>query len=283
MKHINEIVKNIKVKEEPAMPAGLKFLDENLGGLYPGELTIISGEANCGKTVVMIRQIHQLAIERKVPVMIAMNGMSERTFLACMTAYYCSLFTRDVRKVFTDPLCHEDVESYLALLHESPIYIMENHEFEKIHDLQLKEFVDENGIQAIFVECMGFYCENTNEQKQFARRLKLLAKRLNVMIVGEYHNWTDDDYSALSIRQFENNEVIMFADNIIGIIDFQDHGIYQDEKGNNLRGKVRLKIIKHKGMLSDEKDVIVTKMRLFVRSNSRATYIDGSGDALFDW
>lgn len=283
MKHINEIVKNISVKEEPAKTAGLKFLDENIGGLYPGEFTVICGDANCGKTAVMIRQIHQLAMEKKVPVMMVLNGMSERTFLACMTAYYCSLFTRDVRKVFTDPLCHEDVESYLTLLHESPIYIMESHEFETINDLQLKEFVDENGIQAIFVECMGFFCESSIEQNHFARRLKLMAKKLNVTIVGEYHFFTNDDYPALSIRQFENNDVIMFADNIIGIIDFQQQGIKQDERGNNLRGKVRLKIMKHKGMLSDGKDVIVTKMRLFVRSNSRATYIDGSGEALFDW
>lgn len=280
MKHINEIVKNYRVKEEPAMTAGLKFLDENLGGLYPGELTIISGEANCGKTAVMIRQIHQLAMEKKEPVMIVLNGMSERTFLACMTAYYCSIFTKDVRRVFTDPLCLAEVESYMKLLHECPIYIMESHEFEKIHDSQLREFVKENGIQAIFVECMGFFCESSIEQKYFARRLKLMAKNLNVTIVGEYHFFTNEDYPALSIRQFENNDVIMFADNIIGIIDFQHHGINIDEKGNDLRGKVRLKIIKHKGVMSEDKDVIVTKMRLFVRSNSTATYIDGDRESV---
>ena len=168
----------------------------------------------------------------------------------------------------------------MKLLHECPIYIMERHEFEMIHDSQLREFIEDNGIQAIFVECMGFFCESSIEQKYFARRLKLMAKNLNVTIVGEYHFFTNEDYPALSIRQFENNDVIMFADNIIGIIDFQQHGTKVDEKGNDLRGKVRLKIIKHKGVMSEDKDVIVTKMRLFVRSNSTATYIDGDSESV---
>lgn len=275
MVHIKEFIDHVKDVKDVAMGFGMKFLDENIGGLYPGELTVICGDANCGKTAVMIRQIHQLAMEKKLPVMMVLNGMSERTFLACMTAYYCSLLTKDVRKVFTDPLCNEDVENYMKLLQECPIFIMECHEFEKIHDSQLKEIVEEKGIHAIFVECMGFFCESTIEQEYFGRKLKLLAKTLSVSIVGEYHFFTNEDYPALSIRQFENNDVIMFADNIIGIIDFQHHGINIDEKGNDLRGKVRLKIIKHKGVMSEDKDVIVTKMRLFVRSNSTATYIDG--------
>ena len=280
MVHIKEFIDHVKDVKDVAMGFGMKFLDENIGGLYPGELTVICGDANCGKTAVMIRQIHHLAVEKKVSVMMVLNGMSERTFLACMTAYYCSIFTKDARKVFADPRCHEDVENYMKLLHECPIYIMERHEFEMIHDSQLREFVKENGIQAIFVECMGFFCESSIEQKYFARRLKLMAKNLNITIVGEYHFFTNEDYPALSIRQFENNDVIMFADNIIGIIDFQHHGIKVDEKGNDLRGKVRLKIIKHKGVMSEDKDVIVTKMRLFVRSNSTATYIDGDRESV---
>ena len=280
MKHINELVKNYKAKEEVAITAGLKFLDENIGGLYPGELTIICGDANCGKTAIMIRQIHQLAMEKKLPVMMVLNGMSERTFLACMTVYYCSLLTKDVRKVFTDPLCNDDVENYMKLLQECPIFIMECHEFEKIHNSQLKEIVEKKGIRAIFVECMGFFCESSIEQKYFARRLKLMAKNLNVTIVGEYHFFTNEDFPALSIRQFEKDNVIMIADNIIGIVDFKQQGIYVDEKGNDLRGMVSVKIIKHKGVMSEDKDVIIKKMRLFVRSNSRATYIDDDSELL---
>ena len=54
MKHIKEIVEDDRVKRAPAMTAGLRFLDENMGGLYPGELTVICGDTNCGKTAVMI-------------------------------------------------------------------------------------------------------------------------------------------------------------------------------------------------------------------------------------
>lgn len=273
MKHIKEIVEDDRVKRAPAMTAGLRFLDENMGGLYPGELTVICGDTNCGKTAVMIRQINQLAVEKRVPVMMVLNGMSEPTFLACMASYYCSLFSEDVRKVFTDPSCHEEVDNYMKLLHECPITIMESHEFEQMQDSQLKEFVEENGIQAIFVECMRFFCESLIEQEHFARRLKLMAKNLNIVIVGEYFLLTNEDYPVLSIRQCDDNGILMFADNIIGIVDFIQQNIYVDENGGNLKGKVGIKIIKHKGVVAEEKDVVIPKMRLFVRGNKYATYL----------
>jgi hypothetical protein len=44
-----------------------------------------------------------------------------------------------------------------------------------------------------------------------------------------------------------------------------------DEKGNNLRGYVRMKVIKHKGIISSGKERVFHKMRLICRSEERAS------------
>ena len=112
MRHIKDSMDRIKEQKVSDLPVGIKFLDNNLGGLYPGELTVICGDADDGKTALMIRQIHRLAIDEEIPVMIVLNGMSERTFLACMAAFYCSIITNDVHQVYSDNVCKDEVEAY---------------------------------------------------------------------------------------------------------------------------------------------------------------------------
>ncbi|MBQ9636328.1 MAG: hypothetical protein IJV36_00335 [Prevotella sp.] len=67
MKHITEIVQDIKGLEAKPLTTGLKFLDKSMGGLYPGELTVVCGDTNCGKTALMIRLIHRLTEDKKKP------------------------------------------------------------------------------------------------------------------------------------------------------------------------------------------------------------------------
>ena len=87
MRHIKDSLDMVKEQETFVLSFGMKYLDENLGGVYPGEMTVICGDADDGKTALMIRQIHRLAFDEGIPVMIVLNGTSERTFLACMAAF----------------------------------------------------------------------------------------------------------------------------------------------------------------------------------------------------
>ena len=75
----------------------------------------------------------------------------------------------------------------------------------------------------------------------------------------------------MSFQQFEADHFSNFADNIIGVLDFANHQVFVDEKGNNLRGYVRMRIMKHKGLISSGKENVFYKMRLMCRSRERAT------------
>lgn len=278
MRHIKDSINRIKEQKDAVLPVGMKFLDQQLGGLYPGEMTVICGDADEGKTALMIRQIHRLAIDEEIPVMIVLNGQSERTFLACMAAFYCSIITNDVHQVYSDNVCKDDVEAYWLMLEKKPVYFVDSKELTAKDIDNLKQFVSDNGIKVLFIEQASMMTITGWKISRLGYFLKQLAKEMQVAVVAEYEFWYNGYEQPLSFQQFENDHFSNFADNIIGVLDFANHQVFEDEKGNNLRGYVRIKIMKHKGIISSGKEHVFYKMCLMCRSRERATLYETKMD-----
>ena len=270
MRHIKESIDQVKNQDVSALPFGLEFLDDYLGGLYPGEMTVICGDADDGKTALVIRQIHRLAFDEEIPVLMVLNGMSEHTFLACMAAFYCSIITNDVHQVYTDSDCKEEVEAYWHLLERKPVFLADTKDISAMDSDSIKQFVSAKGIKAVFFEQASVMTINGWKISRLGYYLKQLAKELQVAIVAEYEFWYNDYEQPLSFQQFEKNHFSNFADNIIGLLDFANHQVFMDEKGNNLRGFVRMRVMKHKGIVSSNKENVFHKMLLLCRSDERA-------------
>ena len=270
MRHIKESIDQVKNQDVSALPFGLEFLDDYLGGLYPGEMTVICGDADDGKTALVIRQIHRLAFDEEIPVLMVLNGMSEHTFLACMAAFYCSIITNDVHQVYTDSDCKEEVEAYWHLLERKPVFLADTKDISAMDSDSIKQFVSAKGIKAVFFEQASMMTIKGWKISRLGYYLKQLAKELQVAIVAEYEFWHNDYEQPLSFQQFEKNHFSNFADNIIGLLDFANHQVFMDEKGNNLRGFVRMRVMKHKGIVSSNKENVFHKMHLLCRSDERA-------------
>lgn len=267
MKRIEEVLNDLQPLK--AMPTGVKFLDENLGGLYPGEITMVCGYANDGKTALMIRMIHHLCFDNGVPVLMILNNTNEQTFLSCMAAYFCSIICEDVHKVNVD---HDGTKTYWQLLREKPFYMANQKELnEEIEDF--KKAIKNHGIKAIFVEeASGFQVpgERWNKTSVF---LKGLAKELQVAMVVEQEFNSDCEYwcgrSPFCLTRFEQTDLVNYADNVIGIMDYANHGNH-DEQGRDMSGLVNLIIMKHKGLASIRKDVFLRRITLYCRDWRRA-------------
>lgn len=66
MEHITSIIdKEIKKKENP-IKTGFKFLDDIIGGFYPGELTVVTGCQNSGKTAFVITQLNNISVDQHI-------------------------------------------------------------------------------------------------------------------------------------------------------------------------------------------------------------------------
>ena len=266
MKHIKEIVESVQANEGEVLTAGLKFLDENMGGLYPGELTVICGEADNEKTALMIRQINSLAVDKKTPVLMVLNGNNKRSFLACMAAYYCSIITEDVRKLFSDHICRIRVSAYMSMLKDSPLYIMEKDEFISQYT-DLRPFVEERGIRAIFIENSRWLFPDEEKKRHLGQTLKQMAMKLNVVVVAEYFIWYLGNRSLSEAQRIDGDGILDFADNIINLVDYTAHDILVDDRGNDLRGLVGLRILKHKGELAKNKETQYQRTQLLVSNN----------------
>ena len=271
MRHIKDSIDQVRNQNVSALPFGLEYIDDYLGGLYPGEMTVICGDADDGKTALMIRQIHRLAFDEEIPVLMVLNGMSEHTFLACMAAYYCSIITNDVHQVYTDDVHKDEVEAYWRLLEKKPVYLADTKDISAMDSDSIKQFVSAKGIKAVFFEQASVMTIKGWKISRLGYYLKQLAKDLQVAIVAEYEFWYNDYEQPLSFQQFEKNHFSNFADNIIGLLDFANHQVFMDEKGNNLRGYVRMKVIKHKGIISSGKERVFHKMCLMCRSEERVS------------
>ena len=58
MEHISNIIEEVKQQEIIPIKSGIKFLDDTLGGYYPGEVTTICGDIGSGKTAIIIAQLN---------------------------------------------------------------------------------------------------------------------------------------------------------------------------------------------------------------------------------
>ena len=76
MEHISNIIDEVIQQEITPIKSGIKFLDETLGGYYPGEMTTICGDINSGKTAIIIAQINHLAVDQHIPTLLVLNNMT---------------------------------------------------------------------------------------------------------------------------------------------------------------------------------------------------------------
>ena len=268
MKRIEEVLNDLQPLK--AMPTGVKFLDENLGGLYPGELTTICGYANDGKTALMIRMIHHLCFDNDIPVLMILNNTNEQTFLSCMAAYYCGIICEDVHKVNVD---HDGTKDYWKLLREKPFYMAHQEELKEERIEDLKKNMKNQGIRAVFVEEVSSFDFLRVRKDRTGVYLKGLAKELQVSMVveQEFDNVCEEwcGWSPFCLTRFEQTDLVNHADNVIGIMDYANHENH-DEQGRDMSGLVNLIIMKHKGLASIRKDVFLRRITLYCRDWRRA-------------
>lgn len=179
IKSVEEVLNNMQIQRP--MPTGMKFLDEHLGGLYPGEITVICGDANDGKTALMIKMIHRLVFDEDIPVLMVLNRTSEQSFLSCMAAYYSNVFCKDVQELIIND---SDVKTYWQLLRTKPLYFASESILDEEWAGSMKEEVSNKGIKVVFLEQASYMQSLLNYKKRAGLALKNLAKELQVAVVA---------------------------------------------------------------------------------------------------
>ena len=257
MEHIEQVINNVVKQNEYPISTGFKFLDDAIGGYYPGQLTTICGNEDSGKSAFIIAQVNYFAVDQNIPTLLIMNNMGERTFLSCMAAYYCSIETKNVNSVLYNKQYKNEVDAYLERLKLAPLFIigMEWVDDKLFHE-KLEGLVTSHDIKMVFVDEISQEYFYSMTRKVSISHYKAIALKLNIPVVASCCVWNDREglegiRPALRDLIFYNE--VHGHDTVIGLINYEQYNVFMDENGRDLHDTIHLEILKKKGKIKKRK------------------------------
>lgn len=269
MEHIKQVVKSVVDKKDGPISTGFNFLDSTIGGYYPGQLTTICGDEDSGKSAFVITQLNHCAVDMHIPTLLVMNNMSERTLLSCMAAHYCSIENCNINNVLYDEAYKNEVDAYLKLLKTAPLYILEPGwiDDDLLND-KLEDFITVHDIKIMFVDeiCQEHYYFET--KKVTINLYKTLAIKYNIPVVATCCVWNErEGVEGMKpwLTDLTFYKELHGHDIVIGLINYERHYVYIDDKGHELHDTIHMEILKNKGKIEKRK-FIIPWGRLYLRA-----------------
>lgn len=161
---------------------GWNSLDEKLGGLRNGEVIVVSGYSNMGKTTFVTNLIKNISVVQKLPILFFSFQLPEymvaKTLLSSMSGL--NLNNQLVKEEET--LLKEQIER----LEQAPIYLNNEELNADLLGSTAEKFAKANGIKAIFIDGLrNIFCPqfDISAIEEILQILKTTAIELNVPIV----------------------------------------------------------------------------------------------------
>lgn len=253
-------------KEVKPIKTGFRFLDETIGGYFPGEVTTIGGLDDCGKSAFIIMQALHTALELNIPTLLIKGSMSMDELTASMAAYYCSIETSNVLTVLHAPYYQERIDGFLHKLEKVPLYVLDITRLETATMLfeQVEKAVNDYNVRIVFCDDLEYGALGNSKDRFMPKEL---AQKLNIPIVCSLFFWWHPKYIGE-----ENNMLSEFpayvSDVLLAFCDYEQHGFVVDEHGNDLRQMLQIDILKTKGTIG-RLSVRIRKTDLYVRNYTK--------------
>lgn len=219
---------------------GFNSLDENFGGLRNGEVIVVSGYSNMGKTTFITNLIKNISVEQGIPTlffslqtteyMVAQNLLSSMSGLNLN--YQLSCEELSFLKIQEERLC------------KAPIYVNSENLKVDLLGCTIEDYVRRNGIKAVFIDGLRNIFtshRSTSAIEEIFQILKATAMQLNVPIVvtdtckvGE----SDSSFPLLHYPQFDytSYDPVYDACDVMLVLHRPDtFGIVADDCGRNYR------------------------------------------------
>ncbi len=251
------------VKLDPSSPSigcdlvftGWPNFDKQLGGLRNGELVVITGFTNMGKTTFMHNLIKQICVEKDYRALFFSFQATETDNLRYLVS---SLGQIPYQTLWDEAPCDGETEkainTQLARIDKARLYIC-NEELDEDEICSTAEkYAGQYGIKAIFID--GFSnikggCSTIYMLDQIPRKLKALAMRLNVPIVITHtcQSTTPDlassetSYPTLNPKKY--SPIYDLADVLLVLHRPDAFGVRQDACGNDLHNTLVVGIEKN--------------------------------------
>lgn len=249
------------------IPSGFTKLDEITSGWQKSDLVIIAGRPAMGKTSFALSIAKNIAVDYRTPVAFFSLEMNNVQLVDRLISNVCEI---DGKKIMNGQLTREEwnrLDKTVSKLMGAPLYIDETPGM-SIFELRTKarRLVREKGVKLIMIDYLQLmnasgsrFSNRQEEVSTISRSLKGLAKELDIPILAlsqlnrgvEGREGLEGKRPQLSDLR-ESGAIEQDADMVLFVHRPEYYHLYEDEKGNDLRGKAQIIIAKHrKGATGD--------------------------------
>ena len=161
---------------------GWSSLDEKLGGLRNGEIIVVSGYTNMGKTTFVTNLIKNISVEQRLPTLFFSFQLPEYMVTKSLLSSMSGLNLNTQLTEEEESLLRKQVKR----LEQAPIYLNNEELNADLLGTTAEKFAKANGIKAIFIDGLrNIFCPNfdTSDIEEILQILKTTAMKLNVPIV----------------------------------------------------------------------------------------------------
>ena len=274
--HINPVVKDaVSILQKAAankggltgLSTGYTKLDDYTSGWQPSDLVIIAGRPAMGKTSFALSLAKNIAVDLQEPIAFFSLEMSNVQLVNRLISNVCEISGKKILNGQLDDEEWSRLDKSISALQNAPIYIDDTPGM-SIFELRTKarRLVREKGVKIIMIDYLQLmnasgarFGSRQEEVSTISRSLKGLAKELNIPVLAlSQLNRTVDSRDGLEGKRAqlsdlrESGAIEQDADMVLFVHRPEYYRLFQDEKGNDLRGKAQIIIAKHrKGSTGD--------------------------------
>lgn len=249
------------------IPTGYTKLDEMTSGWQSSDLVIIAGRPAMGKTSFALSLAKNIAVDYNTPIAFFSLEMSNVQLVQRLMSNVFEITGHSILTGQLKPHEWERMDGLMDKLSKAPIYVDDTPGL-SVFELRTKarRLVREKGVKLIMIDYLQLMNANgmrfgsrQEEVSTISRSLKNLAKELNIPILAlSQLNRTVENREGIEGKRpqlsdlRESGAIEQDADMVLFVHRPEYYHIFQDEKGNDLRGMAQIIIAKHrKGATGD--------------------------------
>ncbi|MCD8260956.1 MAG: replicative DNA helicase [Bacteroides sp.] len=243
------------------LESGFTQLDKMTSGWQNSDLIIIAARPAMGKTAFVLSMARNIAVNFKNPVALFSLEMSNVQLVNRLIVNVCEIPGEKIKSGQLAPYEWQQLDYKLKNLIDAPLYVDDTPSL-SVFELRTKarRLVREHGVKILIIDYLQLmnasgmsFGSRQEEVSTISRSLKGLAKELNIPIVAlsqlnrgvESREGIEGKRPQLSDLR-ESGAIEQDADMVCFIHRPEYYKIYQNDKGNDLRGMAEIIIAKHR-------------------------------------
>ena len=261
IKQARELLEKAANREEnlSGLASGFTYLDKITSSWQNSDLVIIAARPAMGKTAFVLSMAKNMALNFNIPVAMFSLEMSNVQLVNRLIVNVCELSGEKIKSGRLEKYEWEQLEYKIKDLYGAPIYVDDTPSL-SIFELRTKarRLVREHGIQCIFIDYLQLmnasgmnFGSREQEVSTISRSLKGLAKELKISALSQLNRGVESRQGIEGKRPQladlrESGAIEQDADMVCFIHRPEYYKIFEDEKGNDLRGLAEIIIAKHR-------------------------------------